>query len=369
MGNEDVNGGWDRQRHLLCQRPVETLTHGHVLSYLVGFCSDTCNLGGGTGFVFGLDWWAGDEVAGVYGGVGRRGAQVANLFFQLADSDAEHLIFASQVGGFGLVEGTFVSEAVSPSLGVDGRGWVVECGGSLVPHWIGAVEIGGSTGTGAVVRKRDASGMRNGGDGGVDGRKGDGALGSGSEVVDDCCVGCGGGVVLGRPSRGLFLLVAESVILRLLFPDHQQHSVDLHLLFLLQSIMNVSEAGLSLVVGVTGCYCGSSTDGRRAGGRKEVGEPVGHVGSGITAGQFARTGDGRVIEIEVHGNLRSTTVARHTTQSGRASIADGGSSRLVCGIEGGGGSKTDGGAGRRGVLSVWGRGDAGDGLHGSRSHG
>lgn len=105
---------------LAASNACRNLTHGHTLLYLVGFCSDTCNLGGGAGFVFGLDWWAGDEVAGVDGGVGRRGAQVANLFFQLADSHAEHLIFASQIGGFGLVEGTLVSKAVSPSLGVDG---------------------------------------------------------------------------------------------------------------------------------------------------------------------------------------------------------------------------------------------------------
>jgi hypothetical protein len=52
----------------------------------------------------------------------------------------------------------------------------------------------------------------------------------------------------------LSVRVPQSIELQLLFPDHLKHPVHLRLLFLFQLIVYLSQAGLSLMMGIACCY-------------------------------------------------------------------------------------------------------------------
>jgi hypothetical protein len=61
------------------------------------------------------------------------------------------------------------------------------------------------------------------------------------------------------------LSVSEGVELELLLANHLEHAVNLGFLLLLEFVVDLAEAGLALVVRVTGRDGGATADGWRAG--------------------------------------------------------------------------------------------------------
>ncbi len=196
-----------------------------------------------------------EENAGGDRGVGWQGVQLANLLFQISNPHAQHLVFPREIGRLGLVEGTFVTQAVPPRRTLEKRRRRPVAASSetrLVSQWS---QGGRTTRTGLTPgyascgrlwhrRWRPTRRMDRG--------EGDGTFrGRGLVVVEN-----GGTAVVAHHGRGgprlmgIALRITKSVELELLFSDHLQHSVHLCLLLLLQLVVNFAQARLALVVGV-----------------------------------------------------------------------------------------------------------------------